>query len=71
MKLPQLDFPNQVLLQARRAPTINAICKRVKVLFRVCSDCQPLIVALIINRISHHSKADTLFHKVPCSYMVI
>ena len=39
MKLPQLDFPNQVLLaytllyQARQAPTINAICKRIKVLF--------------------------------------
>ena len=41
MKLPQLDFPNQVLLayyhniQARQAPTINAIRKRVKVLFHV------------------------------------
>ena len=41
-----------VLLQARRAPTINAIYKRVKILFHVRSELfdgiQPLSVALII-----------------------
>ena len=66
MKLPQLVFPNQVLLayyqniQARQAPTINAIHKHVKVFLRACllSDC-------------YHSKANALFHKVPCSYVDI
>ena len=49
MKLPQLDFPNQVLLayyhdiQERQAPTINAIRKRIilTIVLSVCllSDC--------------------------------
>ena len=39
IKLPQLDFHNQVLLAYHhniQAPIINAICKRVKVLFHAC-----------------------------------
>ena len=50
MKLPQLDFPNQVLLayyhniQARQAPTINAIRKCVKGLFRVSAPIYLVIV---------------------------